>query len=99
MTEKFCILREVLFASCQKYSFKLKHSMIIQTIKLLYFQISAYLKLVYAIYYNKRTLIIHCHEQLTKMGEQKCSQGRECYEALAALLAVLIEAVANQTLH
>lgn len=73
--------------------------MITQTIKLLYFQISAYLKLVNAIYYNKRSLIVHCHVQLIKTGKQKCSQDRECYEALAALLAVSIEAVANQTLH
>lgn len=73
--------------------------MITQTIQLLYFQISAYLKLVYAIYYNKRTLIVTCRVQLTKMGEQKCSLGREWYEALTALLAVSIEAVANQTLH
>lgn len=31
---------------------------------------------------------MHCHEQLTGWGEQKHSQGREYYEALAAVLDV-----------
>lgn len=37
--------------------------------------------------------------QLTGSGEQKHSQGREYYEAPAAVSGVSIEAMANQILH
>ena len=42
---------------------------------------------------------MHCHIQLTGSGEQKRSQGREGYEALAAALGVLAEAMAHHTLR
>lgn len=42
---------------------------------------------------------MHSHIQLTGLGEQKHSQGREYCEALAAVLRVLIEAMANRTLQ